>query len=303
MNDYDKGKWEDERVKAYHVVYHLTKFLGFDPLFFRPLRREEILGGLYARNHFRDFILRKTSSKAEDVVLTKGNTHATYEQYSEGFIVAVMNTYVDLLKSTEDRLRITHLKSALQANIEKYLSDNGGSTPEGNTVNELMREVLSFWVDNGRPPTDPQRLDQWLNNPTINRDLQDALGVFNDRKNDYFRTGEMREFLLDKYEDQHGNFEKRFLSKARDFHIILKSDELGASTFKDSSKLTRSMFISPRGFEYMQNLRDIFPGGGSAQTTLDVFTNLMIRPKRVKDLQDLYVQWIITHYAPIDLDD
>jgi hypothetical protein len=93
------------------------------------------------------------------------------------------------------------------------------------------------------------------------------------------------------------------LSKARDFHIILKSDELGASTFKDSSKLTRSTFISPRGFEYMQNLRDIFPGGGSTQTTLDVFTNLMIRPKRVKDLQDLYVQWIITHYAPIDLDD
>jgi hypothetical protein len=166
-----------------------------------------------------------------------------------------------------------------------------------------MREVLSYWVDNGRPPTDQQRLDQWLNNDDINDDLQRALVEFNDRKNQYFRTGEMREFLLDKYEDQHGNFERRFLSKAQDFHIILKADELGASAFKDSSKLTRSMFISPRGFEYMQSLGDVFPGGGSAQTTLDVFTNLMIRPKRVKDLQDLYVQWIITQYAPIDLDD
>jgi len=158
-------------------------------------------------------------------------------------------------------------------------------------------------VGGGKPPAGQHQLDQWLNDEYVTDDLQDALDEFNTRKNKYFRTGKMREFLEREYEDQHGNFERRFLSRAQDLHIILGAGKLDAGTFKDSSKLTRSMFISKRGFDYMKPLQDVFPRDGSAQTTLDVFMNLLIRPKHVKDLQDLYVQWILTWYAPIDLDD
>ena len=92
----------------------------------------------------------------------------TYEQYSEGFIVAVMNIYVDLLKISKPKLEINHLKRALRDHMQQYLNENGGTTPEGNTVDELVREVRTLWLDIGRTLPTQRRLDQWLNNPQIN---------------------------------------------------------------------------------------------------------------------------------------
>lgn len=71
MNYYDLKYWEGkpigDTIKAYHRIYHLTKYLGFDPLFFAGLDQDM---GKSRRHHFLGFIFRKMSSFVGDQMLT-----------------------------------------------------------------------------------------------------------------------------------------------------------------------------------------------------------------------------------------
>ncbi|MBA7484895.1 hypothetical protein ES707_20426 [subsurface metagenome] len=78
-NQYDSEKWRDERVVGYGVVFHLCQFLGFDPLFFEPLDKEIFKNGAFARQHFRDWIYRKTSSRVSDTLLTDRDKHRSLQ--------------------------------------------------------------------------------------------------------------------------------------------------------------------------------------------------------------------------------
>ena len=87
MKYYDRKYWKKETTKAYHVIYHLCKYLGFDPMTFTPLDDNIFKGGEkaggWARHHFLALMFRKMSSHANDIVLTSDTLH--HKEY-EGFL-------------------------------------------------------------------------------------------------------------------------------------------------------------------------------------------------------------------------
>ena len=40
MNYYQISEWVKQKTKAYHIIYHLSKYLGFDPITFTRLKDE-----------------------------------------------------------------------------------------------------------------------------------------------------------------------------------------------------------------------------------------------------------------------
>ncbi|KKL17211.1 hypothetical protein LCGC14_2487830, partial [marine sediment metagenome] len=236
-NQYDLEKWNDERVKGYDVVFHLTQFLGFDPLFFKPLDKAIFTRGQWVRHHFRDWLLRKTSNSVSDILLTDDDKHRIYEQYSEGFIVAVMNTLIEVINMKKEALTETDLKDALEKYMGKYLNDMGGTTEEGNSVGVLVGKVLSIWKNNGQT--------KFIDN------LQELM----DRRKEYLVTGEYSRFLEEIYDM---GPESRFVKNAKDFHILLNNPEI--------SQAIKDLYATQQDFDYM---RRIFPtSGGSTQARI-----------------------------------
>jgi len=239
LNQYDLKKWNDERVKGYGVVFHLCQFLGFDPLFFEPLDKEIFKRGAWLRHHFRDWILRKTSSKVSDTLLTDENKHAAYEHYSEGFIVALMNGIIEAIQQIKDEITPVDLENSLKKYMTKYLSDQGGSTPEGNSVGELVKKVLDVWKQKGDYVF--KRRLKILNE--IRTNYIDEKGIFR------------YDIFLEKEYDM--NSESRFIKNARDFHILLRNDQISGSA--------RDLYVTQHDFDYMQR---IFPASGSTQSRI-----------------------------------
>jgi len=238
LNQYDQEKWEDERVKGYHVVFHLCQFLGFDPLFFEPLSKDIFLRGQWARHHFRDWIYRKTSNRVSDILLTDNSKHNTYEQFSEGFIVAVMNSIIEVISMRKDDISELDLRQALEKNMRKYLSNNGGTTPEGNSIGELVDEVWKIWTKKGQG------------------DFASNLKELKDRRNAYFKSNNYAEFLKIEY-DMDAN--SRFVKNAREFQVLLLSEEVSGAT--------RDLYVTSKELEYMKRI----VSGGSVQTSLTNF--------------------------------
>jgi len=240
LNQYDQEKWNDERVKGYGVVFHLCQFLGFDPLFFKPLDKGIFKKGGWIRHHFRDWILRKTSSKVSDSLLTDRDKHNAYEQYSEGFIVALMNSIIEVIQLGKDEVTPTDLEASLKKHMTKYLSDQGGTTPEGNSVGALVKKVLDIWKDKG------------------DAKFKDHLDILNKRRTTYIskKTGKFDYslFLEGEYDM---DSESRFVRNARDFHTLLRSDLISSSA--------RNLYVTKYDFDYMQR---IFPAAGSTQSRI-----------------------------------
>lgn len=239
LNQYDFEKWNDERVKGYGVVFHLCQFLGFDPLFFEPLDKGIFKRGAWLRHHFRDWILRKTSSRVSDTLLTDDKKHGAYKQYSEGFIVALMNGLIEAIQLKKDEISPADLENLLKKHMTKYLNDQGGTTPEGNSVGELVDKVLKIWKQKG-DYVFKKRLDKLNKRRT---DYIDEKGVFR-----------FDVFLEDKYDM---DSESRFVKNARDFHTLLRNDQISGSA--------RDLYVTQQDFDYMQR---IFPSAGSSQSRI-----------------------------------
>lgn len=259
-NQYDKDKWEDERVKGYDVVFHLTQFLGFDPLFFTPLDKGIFTSGKWVQHHFRDWILRKTSSTVSDVLLTDIGKHHTYEQFSEGYIVAVMNSLIEVINMKKDDITEADLQQALEKYMKKYLQNNGGRVSEGSTVTQLVDRVLSLWKAKGQ--------SQFIAN----------LKELKYLRKKYLKTGKYNEFL----EKEYGmDSESRFIKNARDFQILLRNNEISGAT--------RDLYATQHDFDYMERIFP--PSGGSTQTRITDWIYIFSTHSS-QDMQVEYVKWL-----------
>lgn len=83
MDEYQITVWEADKTKAYHNIYHLCKYLGFDPMTFTPLDDSIFKTGRYHRHHFLALMFRKMSSHVDDIVLTSDILH--HSEY-QGFL-------------------------------------------------------------------------------------------------------------------------------------------------------------------------------------------------------------------------
>ncbi|KKM67323.1 hypothetical protein LCGC14_1472240, partial [marine sediment metagenome] len=259
-NRYDEDKWNDERIKGYDVVFHLTQFLGFDPLFFAPLDKGIFTSGKWVRHHFRDWVLRKTSSSVSDVLLTDQDKHHTYEQFSEGYIVAVMNSLIEVINMKKDDISEADLRQALEKYMGKYLRNNGGKVGEGSTTTQLVDRVLSLWKVGGQS--------------TFIKNLE----KLKFRKQTYLKTGKYNEFLLREYGM---GLDSRFVKNAKDFQILLRNNEISGAT--------RDLYATQHDFDYMERIFP--PSGGSTQTRITdwiyIFSTHSSRQMQVE-----YVKWL-----------
>jgi len=239
LNRYDLEKWTDERVKGYGVVFHLCQFLGFDPLFFEPLDKGIFKNGKFARQHFRDWIYRKSSSRVSDTLLTDRGKHPSYEQYSEGFIVALMNGLIEAIQLKKEKVTPADLENSLKIHMTKYLSDQGGTTLEGNSIGELVNKVWGIWNQNGQDK------------------FKEMLDELNKRRTKYIdKKGIFRyDVFLEKEYDM--DSESRFVKNARDFHTLLRNNQISGSA--------RDLYVTQHDFDYMQR---IFPESGSTQSRI-----------------------------------
>jgi hypothetical protein len=180
MNEYDVDYWGEETTKAYHVIYHLCRYLGFDPLTFTLLddgifKGGEKAGG-YRRHHLLALMLRKMSSHVDDIVLTNVEIHNSYEKLlrekgleldAEVYIKQLMKSLVELIEMKDQNgnfLKIdeSHMKEVLYKNFGKVVGE--------------------------------QVLEGWKNAP----DFIDRLTEFNDRRLDAF-NGDYKKFLNNLY--------------------------------------------------------------------------------------------------------
>lgn len=140
-----------------------------------PLSKSIFANGKFQRHHFRDWILRKTSSAVGDVLLTDKDKHPTYEKYSEGYIVAIMNSTIETISMKKAEITEADLRKSLEKHMEKYLKENGGNTKEGDSVNALVDKVFSIWKRSG--------------------ELNEHIKELNIRKNKYLATNNYVDFL------------------------------------------------------------------------------------------------------------
>jgi len=178
MNEYQIKKWEADETKAYHNIYHLCKYLGFDPMTFTPLDDKIFKTGSYQRHHFLALAFRKMSSHVDDIVLTSDTLHhSKYENFlkDEGLAAEV---YVKLLM--QSLAELINMKDQ-NGNYLKIKEDH-------------MREVLykNFGEIEGE-----KILEKWMKGKH-QLDFAKTLREFNNRRQDAFK-GKYEQFLINKY--------------------------------------------------------------------------------------------------------
>ena len=106
-----------------------------------------------------------------------------------------------------------------------------------------MDKVLALWKQKG------------------NADFVDHLSKLNEIRAEYINEKTHRfdySLFLEKEYDM--NSESRFVRNARDFHTLLRNDQISGSA--------RDLYVTQHDFDYMQR---IFPAAGSAQTHITDF--------------------------------
>jgi hypothetical protein len=280
-NNYDKVRWYDNHVKAYHIIYGLCEFLGFDPLFFEALETD-IFPGRYRRHYFRDSNIRKVSSNVRDFIFTDDREHDKYEEYNEGFMVAVLNNIKDVMYDASiTEINPEDMLNSLRKNVGHYFMENAeqvdgeykinpyikkgrNTKSEFLTAGQLVEEVWSRWNDR-KPlqvqldPTDPTETRTLpLSTPT--EFLKDNLKVFNKRRKDYLLTGDFQEFLKQEYSM---GTDSEYVKHAKELDSMIRGREIPNHheiLYRDSGAnlLTRNAFESaPRQLttEEIQYLR------------------------------------------------
>jgi len=132
MNYYDLEYWKEDTVKTFHRLYHLTKYLGFDPLFFASLDPDL---GKSRRHHFLSFIFRKMSSFVGDHVLTTVKFHPSYDTLFDRMGKRQAQVFIEgLLASLEGLIWLTDssgnfkevTEEDIKANLKKHLGSLSG---------------------------------------------------------------------------------------------------------------------------------------------------------------------------------
>lgn len=149
MNAYDLKYWENnplgDTIKAFHRVYHLTKYLGFDPLFFTSLDSDLSDS---RRHHFLGVLFRKMSSYVGDHVLTTTTLHPSYdalfktmgERQAQAFIEGLLATLEELIWLTDKNGNFKELTKADIPLIQSILKKHLGS---------LSEKAWKIWTEQG----------------------------------------------------------------------------------------------------------------------------------------------------------
>jgi len=191
MNQYDIQYWDKDTTKAFHIIYHLCRYLGFDPMTFTPLDDNIFKGGEkaggYRRHHFLALMFRKMSSHVDDIVLTSDDFH--------------ISEYEGLLRKEglDAEIFIKQLMKSLVELIE--MKDQNGNFLK---INEHhMREVLykNFGEIKGE-----KVLEKWKGQ----KDFVDSLRKFNSRRQ-YALKGEYEQFLKLRYKNAYSAYYKKVI--------------------------------------------------------------------------------------------
>jgi len=137
-NEYDEIYWYEKEVISFHIIYHLCKYLGFDPLTFTPLNdiiffpKNEIR---FFRFHFLALPYRKMSSHVRDIILTSDNLVSLYNttfesmgpSVAEAFFQGILDTLMDLVSlKYENRILIEINEDFIIDVLEKYFGSSIG---------------------------------------------------------------------------------------------------------------------------------------------------------------------------------
>ena len=159
MNEYDVDYWGKDMTKAYHVIYHLCRYLGFDPMTFTPLNDNIFKGGEkaggYHRHHLLALMFRKMTSHVDDVVLTSDDLHFSYyEKFlrengldAEVYVKQLMKSLVELIEMKDQnggfmKIEENHMREVLYKN---YGNVAGEQVLEGwKTAPEFIRRLTDF---------------------------------------------------------------------------------------------------------------------------------------------------------------
>ena len=175
-----------DTTRAYHVIYHLCRYLGFDPMTFTPLNDNIFKGGEkaggYKRHHFLALMFRKMTSHVDDVVLTSDDFHIShYETFlrengldAEIYVKQLMKSLVDLIEMKDQNGNFLVIE-------EKH-----------------MRAVL---YKNFGESAGEQVLAGWKNAPDFTR----RLGDFNNRRLRTF-NGNYKQFLSQTYSNAYSAY-------------------------------------------------------------------------------------------------
>lgn len=187
MNRYDIDYWGEKTTKAYHIIYHLCRYLGFDPMTFTPLNDNIFKGGEkaggYKRHHFLALMFRQMSSHVDDIVLTSDDFHIShYETFlkkngldAEVYVKQLMKSLVELIEMKDQNGNFMKID---ESHMRKVLYKNFGKV-EGEKV-----------------------LKNWMNEQS---DFRLSLQKFNDRRLDAF-NGDYKKFLDNQYSNAYSAY-------------------------------------------------------------------------------------------------
>jgi hypothetical protein len=189
MNHYDINYWGKDTTRAYHVIYHLCRYLGFDPMTFTPLNDNIFKGGEkaggYKRHHFLALMFRQMSSHVDDIVLTSDHFHIShYETFlkkngldAEVYVKQLMKSLVELIEMKDQNgnflvIEEKHMRAVLYKNFGKVVGE----------------QVLEGWKEQS--------------------DFIVRLTEFNDRRLRTFK-GDYKQFLIDDYNNAYSAYYQR----------------------------------------------------------------------------------------------
>ena len=147
-NDYDLIYWDKQEVISYHIIYHLCKYLGFDPLTFTSLS-DSIFSTeneyKFFRFHFLALPFRKMSSHVWDILLTSENLESTYNKVfhsmvprvAEAFFKGILNALGNLVNQKDENGGDIEVNQNI---IINSLKKNFGS---------MVGEPLRYWEKQG----------------------------------------------------------------------------------------------------------------------------------------------------------
>ncbi len=174
-NDYDQY-FNDQAYKNFAVLYHLTKYLGFDPYSFTPQSDADIANGKFRLHHYLANVFRKMSSHLEDVTLVMDTLHYPLGIY-------------ETLKETE--IGEAEIRGLLQSITDLiYYKDSLGN-PKASVGRTEIREVL---IKNLGAEKGQEAFLRWTSRSKFTVDLI----KFNDYRS-YAISGKFLELLLERF--------------------------------------------------------------------------------------------------------
>lgn len=224
MKNYDIKYWNDKIVKKFHRVYHLCKYLGFDPLFFTGLDSELKYS---RRHHYLGLIFRKMSSFVQDQVLTTVKLHPSYDalftemglRQTEAFLEGLLTVLEELIWLKDENGKRKDLSEKDIPLIKTILKKHLGS---------LSEKAWRFWTTGTEG-----------NKRTMAQFLKD-LEAFNNRRK--YIIDQDGKFIIDKVEGKTGY--QYFLEEK--FEKFYKND------FEDVKNVPLMLFLgSERDFNFL----------------------------------------------------